>query len=187
MVGAGPRLHVTGDIAPRQQGKRTLVHLEADEKASTPPTKRITREGNDDVNEGTSHVLRGVTRGQVKIGAATDAKWCIVMGDACPSWLFCLPSLGYKVKQVVMKAPVYLESVYALVGNAVQVWSGTAWGEIASKWPFYGPNVKCFYDGRLSKQLLDVISSVGIEDVFSIGRPRRAVDGWSISSTKLEE
>jgi hypothetical protein len=59
--------------------------------------------------------LRGLTVGAVKIANSDAGQEVCVWGDAFPSWLLCLESLGLQARRVMLRSERFLECIKAVV------------------------------------------------------------------------
>lgn len=127
------------------------------------------------------YTMRGLTTGFVPVGGEERSGRCIVIGLSFPSWLFHCTNFGFNIENVLLKNNVFQESISKLCGASIRIWSGPDWPKIISSWPRYCKAVLCFLEGRVTAEILSLMTALGIEEVISTVRPRRSVPGWQFA------
>jgi hypothetical protein len=135
----------------------------------------VTRE----TDEAVSYTMRGLTTGSVKVKGGTEPmKHCVILGADFPSWVLHVRTLGFCVDQILVHERTHVERLQAICGAGTKVWSGRDWRSGMTGWTFLDQDITAFVDGRVTTQVVSLLASVGISNIFSTQRPRGYFKGW---------
>jgi hypothetical protein len=130
-------------------------------------------------DEAVSYTMRGLTTGSVKVKLGKGPmKPCVILGVDFPSWVLHVRTLGFCVDQVLVHECTHVERLQAICGVGTKVWCGRDWRSGMTGWTFSDQDITAFVDGRLTTQVVSLLASVGISNIFSTQRPRGYFKGW---------
>jgi hypothetical protein len=84
------------------------------QKSSVEPRTKRVRSNNEERTK-IRPTLRGLTVGAVEVGNSDAQQEVCIWGDAFPSWLLCLDSLGLRARRVMLRSARFLECIKAVV------------------------------------------------------------------------
>ena len=130
-------------------------------------------------SDGPSFALRGVMDGVVLLNQGQGKRRCIVLGAFFPNWVFYLEAMGLELLGIGVRDERFISLVRLICPSGVPLSRVEEWSELLSIWPAYDAGVVCLLDGRVSRALLDVLETLGIEDIVSTQRSRGTFQGWN--------
>jgi hypothetical protein len=109
--GAGKQRDNKNDV--REQRSMRKTKRTCRESSAEPRTKRVRL--NSVERTKIRPTLRGLTVGAMEVGNSDARQEVCVWGDAFPSWLLCLDSLGLRARRVMLRSARFLECIKAVV------------------------------------------------------------------------